>query len=146
MNKNFTISALLLALSATGCAVTSAPETSQAYVQASAADTATTAVVLGTGMGFEANPVGFAGATLAKAGLYYYAKDLPEAEQKQVYKTGSSAFGGVSINNLLVLLGAPTGLSILAGTISALVIYSNKEDAPVVAQTPALTVAQGEAQ
>lgn len=113
--------ALVLAL--TGCASINNPDSKQAYVEASIADTASTAAVLGTGVGYEANPIGFAGATAAKYGLYLYAKDLPEQEQKQVYHTGSAAFSGYSINNLLVLLGAPTPVSLIAGLIGAAHLY-----------------------
>jgi hypothetical protein len=124
MNKAFILGLLL-----TGCAVPNAPETSQAFVQASAADVATTSLVIGSGAGIEANPVGFLGSTVVKAGIYLYAKDLPEHEQKQLYKAGSSLFSGAAVNNLLVLLGASTGLSILSGLLSSLAIFKH-EPAP----------------
>ena len=121
-----------------GCAAVQAPNTEKAFVQTSLADTATTTAVLTTGVGYEANPIGFAGATLAKAGLYYYAKDLPEAEQKSLYHTSSAAFGGISVNNLMVLIGTSTPASLLAGLLSAVYIYMNKPD-----EQPT-TLAQGE--
>lgn len=121
-----------------GCAAVQAPNTKQAYVEASFADTATTTAVLATGVGYEANPIGFVGATAVKYGLYVYAKDLPEEDQKQIFQTGSSAFSGYAINNLMVLIGTSTPVSLIAGFLSAAYIYMNKpEEKPT-------TLAQGD--
>jgi hypothetical protein len=130
----------------TGCSTVSNPRTEQAYLEASAADTASTALVLGSGAGYEANPIGFAGATAAKGALWLYAKDLPEEEREQVYQMGSSAFSGYSINNMLVLIGAPTPVSLVAGLIGALHLYfkdPQEKKTMIAAQEKAVVVLAG---
>lgn len=125
--KNHKLAApvLLLALSSTGCAITNAPDTHKAFFQASLADIATTTAVIASGAGVEANPIGFFGSTVAKAAIHFYAKDRLADEQKQIYKTSTSFFAGAAVNNLLVLVGASTGVSVLAGVASAIAIYTN---------------------
>lgn len=137
--RSILIVAALLALFfvLSGCAAVKAPETERAFIETSLADTATTTVALGTGIAYEANPIGFAGATAAKVGLYLYAKDLPEAEQKSLYRASSVAFGGISVNNLLVILGASTPVSLIGGLIGAIYISNTPENKPT-----AETVAQ----
>lgn len=124
------------------CAAIKHPETEESFVQTALADTATTTAVLTTGVGYEANPVGFGGATAAKVGLYLYAKNLPEEEQKNLYHASSAAFGGVSINNLMVLIGTSTPASLLAGIVGAIYIYMNKPGE----QTTTAVAHAGEAQ
>ena len=96
----------------------------QAYINAAVADTVTTYAAISSGMGAEANPLGFAGVTLAKVAVYHYAKTLPEDEKEQVLHTTTAAMTGASVNNALIFLGAASGVSIVAGLITFLVMLN----------------------
>ena len=61
------------------------------------------------------SPVGLIALTGAKIGLVKYADRLPEPQKRVVIKTSSSVWGGAAVNNLMVLMSAPSPLAIAAG-------------------------------
>lgn len=89
-------------------------------IRAAVADGITTGLALSAGA-LETNPListtplGLLALTGAKIALVKYAETLPEQEKRMVVKLSSSLWGGAAVNNLLVLLAAPTPLSLLAG-------------------------------
>lgn len=89
-------------------------------IRAAVADGITTGLALSAGA-LETNPLvsttplGLIALTGAKIALVKYAETLPEPDKRMVVKLSSSLWGGAAVNNLLVLLSAPTPLSVLAG-------------------------------
>lgn len=133
-------------------------------IRAAVADGITTGLALSSGA-LETNPListtplGLLALTGAKIALVKYAETLPEQEKRMVVKLSSSLWGGAAVNNLLVLLAAPTPLSVLAGllmgfytwrqtgeayeaadrAIAARALPPPSRDEPAVAETVALT-------
>jgi ABC-type enterobactin transport system permease subunit len=123
--KILTTSLVLLSVLATGCTSFPRANTEEAYVAGAVADTVATEIALNQPNLAEANPLGFAGATAFKGAMYYYAKQNPE-QAEEVYRLGSSAFTGAAVNNILLVVGAASGVSILAGILTGLFIYNSE--------------------
>ncbi|WP_370263880.1 hypothetical protein [Limnobacter sp.] len=100
----------------------------QAYINAAVADTATTWGAIASGAGYESNPIGFPAVTLAKVAVYQYAKSLPAEEGGELLDVTTAAMGGAAVNNLLVVLGAATGASVVAGLVAYFVIRNDQND------------------
>ncbi|MDB5747934.1 MAG: hypothetical protein JWP72_2782 [Massilia sp.] len=64
------------------------------------------------------SPVGLIALTGAKIGLLKFADRLPEPQKRLVIKTSSSVWGGAAVNNLMVLMAAPTPVAIAAGVVA----------------------------
>lgn len=106
------------------------------------ADTATAAAIadgLTTGLALSAgaieanpliatNPIGLVAMTGLKVGLVQYADTLPTEDKRAVMKTSSAVWGGAAANNLLVLLAAPTPLSLVAGLVAGVLIWNHMDD------------------
>jgi hypothetical protein len=100
----------------------------KAFLISAGTDILSTNYILSSGIGYESNPVGFLGSTVAKVGIYLYAKnqeDTPEGQEtaKKFYKASSAVFSGASANNVLVILGASTGVSVLIGLFTGFFVY-----------------------
>lgn len=131
---------------------------------AAIADGLTTGLALGAGAIetnplIATNPIGLVAMTGLKIGLVQYADTLPTEDKRAVMKTSSAVWGGAAANNLLVLLAAPTPLSIVAGLVAGVMIWNHmdekyqeedrilaeqktKEAAPVTVETAAADPAQ----
>lgn len=68
-------------------------------------------------------PLGLVALTGAKVLIVKYAETLPEHDKRVVIKTGSAAWGGAAVNNLLVMLAAPTPVAILAGVVMGIITW-----------------------
>lgn len=92
-------------------------------VHAAVADGVTTGLALSAGA-LEMNPLvstspaGLVMLTGAKIGLVKLADRLPEDEKRLVIKTSSSLWTGAAVNNLMVLLSAPSPAAIAAGVVA----------------------------
>jgi hypothetical protein len=92
-------------------------------MHAAVADGVSTGLALSAGA-MEANPmiltspVGLVALTGAKIGLVKFADRLPEHEKRLVIKTSSSVWGGAAVNNLMVLMAAPSPVAIAAGVVA----------------------------
>jgi hypothetical protein len=73
------------------------------------------------------SPVGLVALTGAKIGLVKFADRLPENEKRLVIKTSSSVWGGAAVNNLLVLMAAPTPIAIAAGVVAGVLWWRHSE-------------------
>jgi len=88
------------------------------------ADTATTIVgVHGFGL-IETNPLGVIGSTVLKAVTLAYAEDLPKEKQQEFDNKAGAVWGAAAVNNVMVILGAATPVSIIIGVISGIVFYN----------------------
>jgi hypothetical protein len=89
---------------------------------AAVADGVTTALALSAGA-MEMNPLvstsplGLIALTGAKIGLVNFARTLPEQDKRMVLKTSTALWSGAAVNNLLVLMAAPTPLAVVAGVL-----------------------------
>ena len=92
-------------------------------MQAAVADGVTTGLAVSAGA-LEMNPlvstspVGLVALTGAKIALVKYADRLPEDEKRTVIKTSASLWTGAAVNNLMVLLSAPSPAAIAAGVVA----------------------------
>lgn len=88
------------------------------------ADTATTIVgVHGFGLS-ETNPLGVVGSTVLKAVALAYTEDWPKEKQQEFSNKAGAFWSGAAVNNVMVILGAATPISIIIGVISGIVFYN----------------------
>jgi hypothetical protein len=151
---------LLVAPTLVGCATSSPPSLAPSpeervarldknAMHAAAADGVSTGLALSAGA-VETNslistsPVGLIALTGAKIGLVKFADRLPENDKRLVIKTSSSVWGGAAVNNLLVLMAAPTPLAIAAGVVAGVLWWRHstmvyeRADREIAARQPAL--------
>jgi hypothetical protein len=64
------------------------------------------------------SPLGLIALTGAKIGLVKFADRLPEPNKRLVIKTSSAVWGGAAVNNLMVLVSAPSPVAIAAGVVA----------------------------
>jgi hypothetical protein len=123
---------------------------------AAVADGVTTALALSSGA-MEMNPLvstsplGLLALTGAKIGLMNFAKTLPEQDKRMVLKTSTALWSGAAVNNLMVLMAAPTPLAVVAGVLVGVLSWRHSSNryaqadrtlagraqvAPVVAERP----------
>lgn len=88
------------------------------------ADTATTAIALNMPNVYEMNPLGFIGTTIGKIFLLNYKDGLPKESQVKMDNFMGSIWMGGAINNIFVIAGAATPVSILVGIISGITFYN----------------------
>jgi hypothetical protein len=97
------------------------------------ADSLTTYGVIASG-GAEVNPligttpVGLLALVGAKLGMIEYVNNLPPAEREEGLDTLASIWGGVSANNLAVLLFHSSPIGMLIGGITSSVIWQNRTE------------------
>jgi len=88
------------------------------------ADTATTIVgVYGFGL-VETNPLGVVGSTVLKAVALAYTEDWSKEKQQEFSNKAGAFWSGAAVNNVMVILGAATPISIIIGVISGIVFYN----------------------
>jgi len=92
-------------------------------MQAAVADGVSTGLALSSGAVemnglISTSPIGLVALTGAKIGLVKFADRLPENEKRLVIKTSSSLWGGAAVNNLMVLMSAPSPVAIAAGVVA----------------------------
>ena len=99
-------------------------------MQAAVADGITTGLAVSSGA-LEMNPListspaGLIVLTGAKIGLVKYADRLPQNEKRMVIKSSSSLWTGAAVNNLMVLLSAPTPLAVATGVIAGVLWWQH---------------------
>ena len=99
-------------------------------MQAAVADGLSTGLALSSGA-LELNPlvptspVGIIVLTGAKIGLVKYADRLPEDEKRMLIKSSSSLWTGAAVNNLMVLLSAPSPVAIAAGLVAGVLWWQH---------------------
>jgi hypothetical protein len=120
-------------------------------MQAAVADGVSTGLAL-SGGAMEMNglistsPVGLVALTGAKIGLVKFADRLPENEKRLVIKTSSSIWGGAAINNLMVLMSAPSPVAIAAGVVAGVLWWRHtnrvyaRADREIAARQQTLTL------
>lgn len=121
--KILTTTLVLLGLLTSGCSSLPRSNTEEGFLASAGADVVSTAIAISQPNIVEGNPVGYLGSTIAKGAMYYYAKNNPE-EAEAMYHLGSSAFTGAAVNNILLAVGAASGVSILAGILTGFFIYN----------------------
>jgi len=120
-NKIITTILIILSIASAGCSTV--PTANQAAVL----DTVTTAVVLDRGVGIEANPVGFAAATLFKVFILNYVVDWLEDpyERESIKRAAATIWTAAAVNNLAILAGVATPASIPFSLAAGYVVYVN---------------------
>ncbi|MFC5458789.1 hypothetical protein [Massilia niabensis] len=92
-------------------------------VHAAVADGISTSLALSAGA-MEMNPlistspIGLVALTGAKIGLVKFAGRLPEPQKRLVIKASSAVWGGAAVNNLMVLMSAPSPVAVAAGVVA----------------------------
>ena len=126
MRFNNIAAALIILGLVTGCSTVPVPTAKQAAVL----DTATTAAVLATKTGVEANPVGFVGATLLKVAILSYIDKFDPETQDVVKKATASIWSAAAVNNIAVLMGisVPASLPLTLATGYAVYVNTPKTD------------------
>jgi hypothetical protein len=89
-------------------------------MQAAVADGISTGLALSVGAAelnpiMSTSPIGLFALTGAKIGLVKFADTLPEPEKRTLIKTSGALWGGAAVNNLMVLMSAPSPVAIMAG-------------------------------
>jgi hypothetical protein len=103
-------------------------------VKAAVADGVSTGLALSAGA-IEMNPlistspIGLIALTGAKIGLVKYAETLPEQQKRLVIKTSTAIWGGAAVNNLMVLMAAPTPLAVIAGVLVGVISWRHTSNA-----------------
>ena len=92
--------------------------------QGAIADIVSTGIALNVTNATEMNPLGFVGTTIGKILLLNYRDGLPKESQEKIDNFAGSAWMGAAINNVLVIAGATTPVSLLVGLISGITFYN----------------------
>jgi len=119
MNKYYAI--ILLMFTSFSCFAMCLKPTAK---EGAIADTATTAIALNMPNVSEMNPLGFIGTTLTKIFLLDYRESLPKESQVKMDNFMGPVWMGATINNVLVIAGATTPVSIVVGIISGITFYN----------------------
>lgn len=122
---------LFVTLALAGCASTPPPSAAplpdkqverldKNAMQAAVADGVSTGLALSLGAAelnpiISTSPIGLIALTGAKIGLVKFADTLPEPEKRTLIKTSGALWGGAAVNNLMVLMAAPSPVAIVAG-------------------------------
>jgi len=93
--------------------------------EAAILDTATTAAVLGSGAGYELNPLGFAGATLVKVLTLNNLHRFEPTTQDYIKRVTASLWTAVAVNNLGVLMCVPLSASLPLTLATGYVVYTH---------------------
>jgi hypothetical protein len=120
-NKIITTTLITLSLTSAGCSTIPVPNAKQAAVL----DTVTTVVVLDRGLGYEANPVGFIGATLLKVLILSNLHRFEPETQDYIKRATATLWTAAAVNNLAMLAGVATPASIPFGLAAGYVVYVN---------------------
>jgi hypothetical protein len=118
--NNIAVALIILSLT-TSCSTISVPTAKQAAVL----DTVTTAVVLDRGAAYEANPVGFIGATLSKVLILNNLHRFEPQTQEYIKRATATLWTAAAVNNLAILAGIATPASIPFGLAAGYVVYTN---------------------
>jgi len=118
--NNIVVALIILSLT-TSCSTISVPTAKQAAVL----DTATTAAILGTGAGYEVNPVGFVGATLTKVLILSNIDKFEPQTQEYIKRATATVWTAAAVNNLAVLACAPLAISLPLTLAAGYVVYTN---------------------
>ncbi len=118
--------AFILALLMAMLALTARAETAGIALTSAAADTASTAAALSSGL-IELNPLGLAGTVVMKVATIAYINQLPEEDRAQPYSLASSLWGGAAANNLCWLAGAGP-LCFVVGIVTGRYLWNNGEE------------------
>jgi hypothetical protein len=117
---------ILTALVLTLVTLTAHAETATNAMTAAAADTASTAAGLASGL-VEINPLGLAGSVVMKVAVISYIHKLPEEDRAHPYSLATSVWGGLAASNLCWLTGAGP-LCFVLGIATGNYLWDNGED------------------
>jgi len=120
-NKIITTILIILSLASAGCSTISVPTAKEAAIL----DTVTTAAVLGTGTGYELNPVGFAGATVLKVVLLNNLHRFEPEIQDRVNRASATVWTAAAVNNLAVLMCVPLSIALPLTLAAGYAVYVN---------------------
>lgn len=101
-------------------------ETAERAMTAAAADTASTAAALSSGL-VELNPLGLAGTVVIKVATIAYINQQPEEDRSDLYGLASTLWGGATANNLCWLTGIGPACFVL-GIVAGNYIWNNGEE------------------
>jgi len=120
-NKIITTILIILILASAGCSTISVPTAKEAAIL----DTVSTAVVIGSGAGYELNPLGFAGATLAKVVFLSYLERFDPETQDYVKRGTATVWTAAAVNNLAVLMCVPLAVALPLTLAAGYAVYVN---------------------
>ena len=120
-NKIITTILIILSLASAGCSTISVPTAKEAAIL----DTFSTVAVLGSGAGYELNPLGFAGATLGKVLILNNLNKFEPETQDYIKRATATLWTAASVNNLAVLMCVPLSVSLPLTLAAGYVVYVN---------------------
>ena len=106
-----------------------------------AMDSISTYSAIQSGLGAEANGLintsaaGLLGLFAFKTGIVYYANTLQPEQRKSMLKHASGVWGGISVNNILIMLGASGPQAIVLGIAAGFGFYH--WESKILDKTPA---------
>ena len=133
-NKIITTTPIILSVASTGCSTVPMPAvTVPTAKEAAILDTFTTAAVLGSGTGYELNPLGFAGATLSKVWIFNNLHRFEPETQDYIKRATATIWTAAAVNNLAVLMCVPLATSLPFTLAAGYAVYVNT---PVSKKSP----------
>ena len=125
-NKVTAATLIILSLNSIACSTLTVPTIPVPTAkEAAVLDTVTTAAALGTGTGVEANPVGFAGVTLAKVLILNNLHRLEPENQDYIKRALATIWTAAAVNNIGVLLCVPLAASLPLTLAAGYAVYAN---------------------
>jgi hypothetical protein len=121
LNKITTGTLIILSLASASCGTINVPTAKEAAIL----DTATTAAVLGSGTGYETNPLGFAGATLAKVLILNNLDRFKPETREYIERVTATLWTAAAVNNLAVLMCVPLSASLPFTLAAGYAVYVN---------------------
>jgi hypothetical protein len=120
--RNKIIAALIiLSMLTTSCSTITVPTAKEAAIL----DTLTTVAVLESEIGYELNPLGFAGATVGKILIVSNMHRFQPQTQDFINRTVSTLWTAAAVNNLGVLMCVPLSVSLPLTLAAGYIVYKN---------------------
>jgi len=125
-NKITAATLIILSLNSIACGTLAVPTiTVPTAKEAAVLDTVTTAAVLVTETGHEANPIGFVGATLGKVVILNNLHRFEPETQDYIKRVTATLWTAAAVNNLAVLMCIPLAASLPLTLAAGYVVYVN---------------------
>jgi hypothetical protein len=118
-NKIITSTLIISSLASAGCSTV--PTAKEAAIL----DTFTTVAALESGTGVELNPLGFAGATLAKVLILNNLDRFEPESQDRIKRVTATIWTAAAVNNLAVLMCVPLSASLPFTLAAGYAVYVN---------------------
>ena len=121
MRNKIIVALIILSMLTTSCSTITVPTAKEAAIL----DTLTTVAVLESEIGYELNPLGFAGATVGKILIVSNMHKFEPQTQDFINRTVSTLWTAAAVNNLGVLMCVPLSISLPLTLAAGYIVYKN---------------------